>query len=217
VVQLGEHQAGRGAPPRALRRPVPQGRADPGRCARVLADARARARDRLRRRRARLLTYVRIDVPMLRRHADGTTSVYQHTEVWSKADRPLPMWEHDGPAEHTDRGTGRSPCATRRSRPSGSTSSPSCTRSSRISAKIAAWARIVPALDKIDEANRQATRLSQMLFRHNNVTNALERTAWMRMAGRCRRRARERHGWYCRLGAGTITLGDDTFAHAAEA
>jgi hypothetical protein len=33
---------------------------------------------------------------------------------------------------------------------------------------------IVPALDKIDEANRQATRLAQLLFRNNNVVWALK-------------------------------------------
>jgi hypothetical protein len=63
-------------------------------------------------------------------------------------------------------------------------------------------AAVVPALDKIDEANRQATRLSQMLFRHNNVTNALERTGVDAQGRPLPPGARERHGWRLPTGAG---------------
>lgn len=119
------------------------------------------------------LTYVRFDVPMLRRNDDGTTTPYLHTETWSKTTGLFSMWEHDQQAQTS---TGQLGTPTREE----SIESMGIDFIPVVHAKFAdvgedrGMGAIVPALDKIDEASRMATRLHQMLYRHNNVTHVLK-------------------------------------------
>jgi hypothetical protein len=156
------------------------------------------------------LTYVRIDVPMLRRNADGTTSAYQHVEVWDKSTGLFRVWEHTDRPETATEELGV-PLREDTIESFGIDFIPI------VHAKFAdigddrGLAAVVPALDKIDEGNRQATRLAQMIFRHNNVTNALERTG-VDAQGRPLPpvRVNDTDG-LAETAQDTITLGDDTF------
>jgi hypothetical protein len=119
------------------------------------------------------LTYVRIDIPRERRDAQGERKAYTYTEVWDKETQTLRIWEHDKgiDAPLDQLGTPK--------------------RQELFSAFGIDFVPIVHApfkdigekrgagcftlqLDKIDEANRQATRLAQMLFRHAEGLFALE-------------------------------------------
>jgi hypothetical protein len=119
------------------------------------------------------LTYVRIDIPQQRRDGD-TLKSYMHTEVWTKEE--YRRWEHD-----------KSPTTelaqlglVREARPLsdfGIDFVPIVWQPFRNIGDQRGLAAITPALDKIDEINRQATRLHQMLFRNNRALWALSANA----------------------------------------
>lgn len=119
------------------------------------------------------LTYVRIDIPQQRRVGDELKP-YLHTEVWTKID--YRQWEHD-----------RSPSTplaqlgpVRVQRPLsdfGIDFVPVVWQPFRNIGDDRGLAAITPALDKIDEVNRQATRLHQILFRYNKALWALSANA----------------------------------------
>jgi hypothetical protein len=158
-----------------------------------------------------VLTYVRFDMPMKRRTADGTTMAYLHTEEWSVAEDAYRVWEST-----TLSSTYSIPDVTELGQPKTeiSISSMGIDFVPVVHAKFAdigedrGYAAIGPTLDKIDEANRQATRLAQLLFRNNNVLWALRANA---MAGDNRPmpapRVVETDG--TTDDDGTIQLGDD--------
>jgi hypothetical protein len=158
------------------------------------------------------LTYARIDVPMLRRNADGTTTSYMHVETWDKQTGLYQMWEHVDqpltPTEELGTPTRQVPITS-----FGIDFIPIVHAKFADIGENRGLAAIVPALDKIDEANRQSTRLAQMLFRHNNVTNALERSGLNPMDGRPLPPVRlsDTDPTTNTEIDGTITLGDDTF------
>jgi hypothetical protein len=123
-----------------------------------------------------VLTYVRFDMPMKRRADDGTVIAYLHTEEWSLAEDAYRVWEsltlsstYSFP-DTAELGTPKTEITI---------SSMGIDFVPVVHAKFAdigedrGYAAIGPALDKIDEANRQATRLAQLLFRNNNVVWAL--------------------------------------------
>jgi len=113
------------------------------------------------------LTYIRIDVP---------TQDQMHTEVWSKTRGGYRLWKHNRaiqtpvdqlgePTEQKDfeqLGFDFVPIVHAKFQDIGETRGIGC---------------FVHALDKIDEANRQATRLHQILFRYNKPTNAISANA----------------------------------------
>jgi len=110
------------------------------------------------------LTEVRIDVPI---DVDGQS--YTHTEYWSKPDGYFAMWKHRlgvnarldnlGDAQEVgylaEFGIDFLPFVHIKFRDTGLLRGAGC---------------VQHALDKIDEVNREATRLSQMLFRYNKPT-----------------------------------------------
>ena len=119
------------------------------------------------------LTYVRIDIPRQRRDGDERKS-YLHTEVWNKEEYRL--WEHDKTAETPLSQLG----PMRDSRPLsdfGIDFVPVVWQPFRNIGDTRGLAAITPALDKIDEANRQATRLHQMIFRNNRALWAVSANA----------------------------------------
>jgi hypothetical protein len=109
------------------------------------------------------ITYIRIDVP---------TQEANHTEVWSKTRGGYRLWKHnraittpiDQLGTPTDEksfeelGFDFIPIVHAKFQDVGETRGVGC---------------FVHALDKIDEANRQATRLHQILFRYNKPTQAI--------------------------------------------
>ena len=113
------------------------------------------------------LIYIRIDVP---------TEDMMHTEVWSKTQGGYRLWKHnrtvDTPVSQlgdpTDVKTFEQlkfdfiPIVHAKFQDIGETRGVGC---------------FVHVLDKIDEANRQATRLHQILFRYNKPTNAISANA----------------------------------------
>jgi hypothetical protein len=153
------------------------------------------------------LTYIRIDVPMARRNDDGTQTPYLHTETWSKQTGLYRLWEHDG-NESTAIGDLGEP------RTEAEITSFGIDFIPIVHAKFAdigedrGMGALVPALDKIDEANREATRLAQLLFRHNDVTWAL-RANGVDAAGRPIPPPQIRDTDGTTSDDGTITLGGD--------
>lgn len=119
------------------------------------------------------LTYVRIDIPQQRRQGDELKS-YVHTEVWTKEDYRL--WEHDKSPTTALSQLG----AMRVQRPLadfGIDFVPIVWQPFKNIGDQRGLAAITPALDKIDEANRQATRLHQMIFRNNRALWAVSANA----------------------------------------
>lgn len=115
------------------------------------------------------LTYVRLDIPQTQRKADETEEAYTYTEVWDKATGLFRVWEHDKGVDTlvSSLGTPKRqeaimdafgidfiPITQAKFRDVGDERGASC---------------FLHAIDKIDEANRQATRLAQMLFRYNDA------------------------------------------------
>lgn len=114
------------------------------------------------------LTYCRIDIPDTERGADGKTKAVTHTEVWDKRQDRYRLWVHTkGHDEELDRlGLPRD------DRPLSSLGIdfiPIAHAMLRDVGNERGMAAIWPALDKINEANMQATRLHQMLFRNGRA------------------------------------------------
>ncbi len=112
------------------------------------------------------LTFARIDVPQQRRQRDGKLESYIHTEVWDKATQRFRCWEHKQDASKPLDQLGE-PTDDRSFGEFGIDFVPIVWQPFRHVGDARGMAAITPALDKIDEANRQATRLHQMLFRYN--------------------------------------------------
>lgn len=112
------------------------------------------------------LTYVRIDVPQVRRNAEGKTEPYTLTEVWDKATQTFRRWEHKKSATTAIAQLG-TPTEEQPFSAFGIDFIPLVWQPFIHIGDERGMAAITPAIDKIDEANRQATRLHQMLFRYN--------------------------------------------------
>lgn len=119
------------------------------------------------------IIYIRVDIPRSRRVSDDKVEFFLHTEVWSKADGSCRIWGHGRTAETPVAQLGTPKVAYDLMATWGIDFIP--------------WVRAVHLdigedrgvgayllhLERIDEANRLATRLHQMLFRHNAPTWAL--------------------------------------------
>lgn len=120
------------------------------------------------------LTFIRLDIPRTRR-VDGKTTQYIHTEVWDKADGTYRVWEHNLDGRSIDQlGT---PDVEEDISAFGIDFLPFVHCKFIDDGDARGRALIEPALDKIDEANRMATRLHQMLFNYGapdkQLTSAL--------------------------------------------
>lgn len=112
------------------------------------------------------LTYIRLDTPLSRREADGKVKTYTLTEVWDKGAQTFTRWEHDKGATTAINQLG-DPKDRRDFREFGIDFIPVVWQPFRHIGDQRGMAAITPAIDKIDEVNRQATRLHAMLFRYN--------------------------------------------------
>lgn len=112
------------------------------------------------------LTYIRMDIPRTRRNAEGKLERYTHTEVWTK--ETYRLWEHDHGlnAEFAALGTPKveTPLAS-----FGIDFVPVVWVPFRSIGDVRGTGAFTLQIDKIDEINRQATRLHQILFRYNKA------------------------------------------------
>lgn len=111
------------------------------------------------------LTYIRVDIPQSKRQGDRTLS-YTHTEVWTK--ELYRRWEHE---HHNDTITEElgTPAEELPLSAFGIDFVPFVHIQFRDVGRARGMGAYTHALDKIDEANRQASRLHQMLFRTNKA------------------------------------------------
>lgn len=111
------------------------------------------------------VTWIRVDTPKLRRLSDGRLSPYIHTEVWDKGAGTVRTWEHE--RVNVELRQLGEPMETQDLTEFGIDFVPFVHAPFRDIGTKRGNAAIMPALDKIDEANRMATRLHQQLFRNN--------------------------------------------------
>jgi hypothetical protein len=119
------------------------------------------------------LTFVRFDFPMLRRDDKGKTEPYLHTEVWNLKTGWYRVYETDSQAQTSLEQLGN-PVTELEIASMGIDFIPVVHAKFSDIGEDRGMGAVMPALDKIDEANRQATRLAQLLFRNNNVVWALK-------------------------------------------
>lgn len=112
------------------------------------------------------LTFIRIDVPTI--NEDGVTE-YVHTEVWNKAAQEVLFWRHDRPLDTKLEELPSPDLELSFEETHGEDFIPIVYQAFRDDGEGRANGAYVSQLDKIDEANRQATRLAQILFRYNKA------------------------------------------------
>jgi hypothetical protein len=118
------------------------------------------------------IQWIRLDVPQLKRENDKAKTVML-TEVWDKSTETFRQWEHEQTAD-TAIGQLGVPERTEPFSVFGLSFIPVVWSPFRDVGGDRGQAAIMPIIDKIDEANRKAARLGQMLFRSNKNTWALE-------------------------------------------
>lgn len=119
------------------------------------------------------ITYIRLDVPRTRRKADGAIESYTHTEVWDKESQIWRIWQH---TQGADTELGRihvDPTAGTFEESHGNDFIPFVYQQFRDIGHERGDGAYSSQIDKIDEANKLASRLHQMLFRYNKALWAL--------------------------------------------
>ena len=119
------------------------------------------------------LTYVRLDTPTTERNDKGELEPFVVTEIWDKATQSMRRWKHrNGLDARLDRlGT---PDFEAGFGTWGIDFVPIVWQPFRDVGDERGEGAFTPALDKIDEANRQAYRLNQTLFRNGRATWAIQ-------------------------------------------
>jgi len=116
------------------------------------------------------IEYARLDIPQVERLSDGEVEAVTYTEVWSKANNSYRLWMHDKEAGIDLERLGEPDEELSLTENLGIDFVPLVHGQFRDVGDERGAGCFDHALDKIDEANRQATRLHQMLFRHNDNT-----------------------------------------------
>ncbi|MCP5019881.1 MAG: phage portal protein [Ketobacter sp.] len=119
------------------------------------------------------LTYIRIDTPQTRRKENGDTEEYTHTEVWDKDSQIWRIWEHEDGLDVELGEISAVPEDGTIEEATGDNFLPFVYQQFRDDGQDRANAAFAGQLDKIDEANRMATRLHQMLLRYNQALWAM--------------------------------------------
>lgn len=127
------------------------------------------------------ITFIRVEIPMTERGADGKASSYTHVEAWSKDLGNYRRWKIVDPyirlnavefVEDLARfGTPDEEIALDAM---GLSWIPFTHARFRDVGEPRGQAAIMPAFDKVHEANLMSTRLHQLLFRYANVTQAIQ-------------------------------------------
>lgn len=158
------------------------------------------------------VTYIRVDIPRTRRSGDGLKH-FTYTEVWDKQTALFRAWEHDKGAEDDIDQLGQP--LIRRALAAGPGPDfvgvdfvPFVHAKFKDIGEERGVGAFTLALDKIDEANRKATRLAQMIFRYNKALWALSANA-MDISGRPLPAPRIGGASGDPGDGDTITLGDD--------
>ena len=118
------------------------------------------------------LVYIRIEVPMQRRDPDGTPRGYTHVEEWYKAQDSFKVWEINQAQDASILGTPKLDLSM--TGDFGIDFVPVVHAKFKDIGDERGVGAFAHALDKIDEANRLATRLHQMLFRYGKADMVLE-------------------------------------------
>lgn len=121
------------------------------------------------------ITYARIDVPQTKRDG-GKVTRYTLTEVWDKESGTFTRWEHNKSADDDLERLGI-PTERRELAEFGIDFIPIVHARFRHIGEDRGVGAYTLQLDKIDEANRMATRLHQMLYRNNDALWALRANA----------------------------------------
>lgn len=121
-----------------------------------------------------VVTWIRMDTVKATRQPNGEIETVNRTEVWDADQQLLRIWEHDKDAGTQLDRLGSIPQETPFSE-YGIDFIPIVHSKFRDIGDKRGMGSFDHALDKIDEANRQATRLHQMLFRHNKNTWVVEK------------------------------------------
>lgn len=124
------------------------------------------------------ITYARIDIPRIRR-IGGKTKPYVYTEEWSKDEGTFRRWEHNNPIGVDIEQLGEPSPGDEMliGEAFGIDFVPIVHSPFRDTGDLRGVSSFRMVLDKIDEVNRKASRLSQQLFRHNDQTWVLERSS----------------------------------------
>lgn len=120
------------------------------------------------------ITHLRIDVPLLRdldprNGVIGGARVYWRTEIWDKPSGSIRIWEHDRGVEATPRDMGQPIFQETLEDAFGIDFIPIVQIQWKDVGADRGRGAYAHAFDKIHEANRVATRLHAMAFRHSNV------------------------------------------------
>ena len=109
------------------------------------------------------LTYIRIDVPQ----TDDDGEVTWHTEEWDKETQVMTIWSHDQGPDKAIKDLPNPVSSMTFEQTHGSDFIPIVYQQFRDDGAGRGNGAFSAQLDKIDEANKQATRLAQILFRYN--------------------------------------------------
>ncbi len=123
------------------------------------------------------LTMVRTDVPLLQPGANGRLEAFWATELWDKQGNRFAKWIHQRGPNADLQLLGTPGIDVELTGEFGIDFVPIVQMKFRDTGDERGSGAFQHAIDKIDEANRMATRLNQMLFRHNSVTWALAANA----------------------------------------
>lgn len=152
------------------------------------------------------LTYLHIEVARVVRTGQDSKEVV-HTEIWDKSDDTFRRWERDRHLAVEQLGT---PAEERPLSYFGIDFIPVVHAMFQDVGNPRGAAAFTHALDKIDEANMQATRLHQMLYRHNDATWALQANG-MDATGRPLPPPNITGSDGRKADSGTVTVGDTKF------
>lgn len=122
------------------------------------------------------LTSIRLDVQKLRKEPGGSYIHYIYTEVWNKDDQLLRIWRRDGSAPQPLEQLG-TPLFSVPFSEMGIDFIPIVWQPFRDIGEERGCGSFSLQIEKIDEANREANRLAQMLFRYNKAYWAVKANA----------------------------------------
>ena len=121
------------------------------------------------------LTYVRMDTPTTEEDDNGNEKIKIITEEWNKDTQTYRRWKHDKSSTTPIRNLVGLELTLNFSAAWGHDFIPIVWQGFRLTGGERGEAAITPAIDKIDEVNRQATALHKNMFRYNKPTTIVGR------------------------------------------
>jgi hypothetical protein len=121
------------------------------------------------------LTYLRLDTPTIQEDADGKEKTFIVTEEWNKATQAYRRWIHDKGSDTPINRLSGLELTLNFTTAWGHDFIPIVWQGFRLTGGERGEAAITPAIDKIDEVNRQATALHKNMFRYNKPTTIVGR------------------------------------------